>query len=126
MAYAYARTSWNDVERIAWEHFRVHAFRPGQRDLIDAVLAGRDAIGILPTGGGKSLCYQLPSLFLPKLWACSSVGGRLFCAARARLRLRAGEALSRGPHGLSIGLIHAFVRGSPASRRLGAGIRGPF
>ncbi len=38
--------------------------RPGQRELVEAVLAGRDAIGVLPTGGGKSLCHQLPALFL--------------------------------------------------------------
>ncbi len=38
------------------------AFRPGQESLIRAVLDGHDALGILPTGGGKSLCYQLPSL----------------------------------------------------------------
>jgi ATP-dependent DNA helicase RecQ len=41
------------------------AFRPGQEELIGAVLAGRDAIGILPTGGGKSLIYQLPARLLP-------------------------------------------------------------
>ena len=39
-------------------------FRPGQRELIDAVLAGRDALGILPTGGGKSLTFALPALLL--------------------------------------------------------------
>ncbi|WP_447598160.1 RecQ family ATP-dependent DNA helicase [Nitrospira sp. Nam80] len=44
----------------------VKAYRPGQRALIQAVMAGRDALGILPTGGGKSLCFQLPSLFLPQ------------------------------------------------------------
>ncbi|MGA0292048.1 MAG: DEAD/DEAH box helicase, partial [Synechococcus sp.] len=43
-------------------HFGWDGFRPGQRPVVDAVLAGRDALAVLPTGGGKSLCYQLPAL----------------------------------------------------------------
>ena len=42
-------------------------FRPGQEELIDGVLAGRDVLGIMPTGGGKSMCYQIPGLLLPGL-----------------------------------------------------------
>jgi ATP-dependent DNA helicase RecQ len=53
-------------ERKAMALLGVKAYRPGQRQLIEAVLKGRDALGILPTGGGKSLCFQLPSLFLPR------------------------------------------------------------
>jgi ATP-dependent DNA helicase RecQ len=57
---------WPLLERTARDRFGVRAFRPGQRELIEAVLLGHDVFGILPTGGGKSLCYQLPALFLPK------------------------------------------------------------
>ncbi|MEZ6102820.1 MAG: RecQ family ATP-dependent DNA helicase [Pirellulaceae bacterium] len=44
------------------QRFGLGAFRAGQRDVIEAVLAGRDCLCIMPTGGGKSLCYQLPSI----------------------------------------------------------------
>ena len=49
------------------QYFGHSNFRPGQEALIDGILAGRDALGIMPTGGGKSLCYQVPALLLPGL-----------------------------------------------------------
>ncbi|WP_246114632.1 RecQ family ATP-dependent DNA helicase [Rubripirellula tenax] len=42
--------------------FGLTEFRPGQRDVVDAIASGRDVMCVMPTGGGKSLCYQLPSL----------------------------------------------------------------
>jgi ATP-dependent DNA helicase RecQ len=42
--------------------FGFDAFRPGQEEVVSAILAGRDVLAIMPTGGGKSLCYQLPAL----------------------------------------------------------------
>lgn len=42
-------------------------FRPGQVDVVASVLSGADTVGVLPTGGGKSLCYQVPALLLPGL-----------------------------------------------------------
>lgn len=47
--------------------FGFDAFRPMQADIVDAVTAGEDVLAILPTGGGKSLCYQLPALLRPGL-----------------------------------------------------------
>jgi ATP-dependent DNA helicase RecQ len=49
---------------LARKRFGVKRFRPGQLALMEAILAGRSALGILPTGAGKSLTYQLPSLLL--------------------------------------------------------------
>ena len=48
-------------------HFGHDAFRGPQEEVVRAVLAGRDALVTMPTGGGKSLCYQLPALMLPGL-----------------------------------------------------------
>jgi ATP-dependent DNA helicase RecQ len=48
-------------------HFGFDSFRPLQREIIEAALAGDDAVALLPTGGGKSLCYQLPALVAPGL-----------------------------------------------------------
>ena len=47
--------------------FGYDEFRPGQREIMEATLAGRDALALMPTGGGKSLTYQLPATLLPGL-----------------------------------------------------------
>ncbi len=56
-----------DAHRILHDNFGFSSFRDGQERLVGAALAGRDALGVLPTGGGKSLCYQVPALALPGL-----------------------------------------------------------
>jgi len=48
------------------QHYFGHKeFRPGQAQLIEALLSGRDVLGVMPTGAGKSVCYQIPALMLP-------------------------------------------------------------
>ena len=53
---------FDSPDQVLREVFGFDAFRPGQRELIDVVLDGRDCIGVMPTGAGKSLCYQLPGV----------------------------------------------------------------
>src|SRR6266508_6820026 len=62
-----AKEEGEDVRRALARHFGHQAFRPGQEEMIRAVLAGRDVLAVMPTGSGKSLGYQLPALLLPGL-----------------------------------------------------------
>ena len=45
-------------------YFGYDTLRPGQQDLMEGILNGSDVLGIMPTGAGKSLCYQVPALML--------------------------------------------------------------
>ncbi|GAC65874.1 ATP-dependent DNA helicase RecQ [Edwardsiella tarda] len=50
------------AERVLKDTFGYQQFRPGQRAIVEAAIAGRDCLVVMPTGGGKSLCYQIPAL----------------------------------------------------------------
>ena len=61
------RPSIEEARSALRTHFGYDDFRPGQARAVSSVLGGRDTRVILPTGGGKSICYQIPALLLPGL-----------------------------------------------------------
>ena len=53
------------LQEALYKHFKYTEFRPGQREVLECLLEGRDVLGVFPTGAGKSLTYQLAALMLP-------------------------------------------------------------
>ncbi len=53
-----------DEQRLLKQYFGHKTFRPGQKEIVDHLRAGQDVVGILPTGAGKSVCYQVPALMM--------------------------------------------------------------
>lgn len=54
-----------DTKEALKVYFGYESFREGQESIINTILAGRDSLAIMPTGSGKSICYQIPALILP-------------------------------------------------------------
>jgi ATP-dependent DNA helicase RecQ len=61
------RPTLHRAQAVLAQYFGYAAFRPAQLPAVEAVLAGRDAVIVLPTGGGKSICFQVPALCLSRL-----------------------------------------------------------
>ncbi|RUO29425.1 DNA helicase RecQ [Aliidiomarina sedimenti] len=81
--------------------FGYRQFRDGQEGVIEQVLAGRDAVALMPTGGGKSLCYQLPAMLLPGVTIVVS----------PLVSLMDDQVSALKAMGISAGAIHSGMQG---------------
>ena len=52
----------SDIYEILQQYYGYSSFRPGQEELVRSILSGRDALAVMPTGSGKSICYQVPAI----------------------------------------------------------------
>ena len=95
----------DSLETALHTHFGWQHFRAGQRAVVEAVLDGRDALAVLPTGGGKSLCYQLPAL----------IRSGLVVVISPLVALMEDQVLQLQRRGIAAACLHAGL--DPARRR---------
>jgi ATP-dependent DNA helicase RecQ len=103
-----------DAAQVLREQFGYETFRPGQERAVRAVLAGRDTLVVLPTGGGKSLCFQVPALMLPGLTVVMS----------PLISLMKDQVDALTARGLPAAFINSTLTGSQIGERLGRAQRG--
>ena len=103
-----------DPQQVLETVFGYREFRPGQREVIDAVLAGRDCIALMPTGSGKSLTFQIPARILP--------GTVLVISPLISLMKDQVDALVR--NGFHSAVLNSTVESEERRRRLSALRRG--
>ena len=104
------------LEERLKEVFGYDTFRPHQREISQAFLAGRDALAILPTGAGKSLCYQLPAL----------VRGGLTVVISPLIALMKDQVDQLTASGVSATFLNSSLEAAEARRRLAKLYRGEF
>lgn len=100
-------TAQFDLES-ALPRFGLQSFRPGQREVIASIVEGHDCLCVMPTGGGKSLCYQLPSVFRPGLTIVVS----------PLIALMKDQVDSLGQRGIPAALINSTLSAGEQSERL--------
>lgn len=104
------------AELALQRHFGYDHFRPGQTDAIRSILSGRDTLVVMPTGGGKSVCYQVPALVLP--------GVTLVVSPLIALMLDQVTALEA--RSIPAGLVNSTLSPDEIRDRLDAAVHGRY
>jgi ATP-dependent DNA helicase RecQ len=90
------------VARLLKKHWGYSSFRPRQREIVEAIMAGRDTVVVMPTGGGKSLCYQLPAL----------ASGRTAVVISPLIALMQDQTIALREIGISAAFVNSSLDGS--------------
>jgi ATP-dependent DNA helicase RecQ len=107
---------YRSLDEALNHYFGYRTFRPYQREIAESVIAGRDVLALLPTGGGKSLCYQLPALVQPGL--------TLVISPLIALMKDQVDALSAG--GIAATYLNSSIDAATAAERIEALDRGAY
>src|SRR3954465_2963972 len=107
-------TATEDPRAILKKHFGYDQFRPGQLTAIQSIIAGRDTVVVLPTGGGKSLCYQVPALMLPGLTVVIS----------PLISLMKDQVDALVKRGIAATFVNSTLSTGEVSARMSGGLRG--
>ena len=97
-------------------YFGYDSFRKGQKEIVDSILSGRDALAIMPTGAGKSLCYQVPAMLLPGVTLVIS----------PLISLMQDQVKSLNEAGIHAAFINSSLTETQISKAIGLAVRGTY
>ena len=107
----------DSIEQALKSYFGHTTFRPGQRQIVDTVLAGRDTLVLMPTGGGKSLTYQLPALLR---------GAGLTVVISPLIALMQDQVERLEANGIPATFVNSSLAPNEQARREQAAVRGDY
>ena len=105
-----------NIEKALLQYWGYDSFLPLQRQAIECTSRGKDSIVVLPTGGGKSLCFQAPAVVLPGLTIVVS----------PLIALMKDQVDSLGALGIAATFINSSLAGHEVDRRINAALRGEY
>jgi ATP-dependent DNA helicase RecQ len=112
-----SQRTWDaDLASALKTHFGFDSFRPGQEDVVRAALAGRDVLAVMPTGGGKSLCFQLPAVLQSGV---TLVVSPLIALMQDQVRLLQ-------TNGVPATFVNSSLEPQEVSARIAAALRGEY
>ena len=104
-----------ELDKVLQDRFGLEMFRPGQLDIVESVTSGSDTLVVLPTGGGKSLCYQLPAVVMGTTLVVSPL-----------IALMADQVAALGARGVRASFINSMLSSEERGERLRAAQQGAY